>query len=234
LSLRNAWEGQAANWIRWAREPCHDTYWRFHRQQFLASLPAAGKLTLDLGCGEGRLTRELAALGYRVVGVDVSPSMVAAAREADPKGEYVEADVAKLPFDDGVADLAIAFMSLMDMDDMPAAVREIARVLTPGGVLLATVVHPVNSAGNFVPLDGDESAPYVIHAYREQRPYSDTIERDGLEMTFESMHYSLEDYWRGLRDAGLVVDELRELYDDENPRWRRVPLFLRFDTKKPV
>lgn len=234
MSLRDAWEGQAANWIRWARKPGFDTYWRFHRQQLLRSLPAPGRLTLDIGCGEGRLTRDLAALGHRAVGIDLSPSMVAAAREADPEGEYVEADAAKLPFDDGVADLAIAFMSLMDMDDMPAALGEIDRVLCPGGLLLATVVHPLDSAGNFVPRDGDETAPYVIHSYREARRYADTIGREGLEMTFESMHYSLEDYWRALRDAGFVVEELRELYDDENPRWRRVPLFLRFDARKPA
>jgi ubiquinone/menaquinone biosynthesis C-methylase UbiE len=234
LNLREAWEGQAANWIRWAREPGFDTYWRFHRQQFLSSLPSPGKLTIDIGCGEGRLTRDLAELGHRVVGIDLSPSMVAAAREADPEGEYVEADAAKLPFDDGEADLALAFMSLMDMDDMHAAVREIDRVLQPGGLFLATVVHPLNSAGSFVPRDGDETAPYVIHSYREARRYADTIGREGLEMTFESMHYSLEDYWRALRDAGFVIEELRELYDEENPRWRRVPLFLRFDARKPA
>jgi ubiquinone/menaquinone biosynthesis C-methylase UbiE len=234
MNLREAWEGQAAHWIRWARKPGHDTYWRFHRQQFLSSLPSPGRLTLDIGCGEGRLTRDLAALGHRVVGVDVSPSMLAAAREADPDGEYVETDAATLPFDDGVADLAIAFMSLMDMDDMHAAVREIARVLEPGRSLLATVVHPLNSAGNFVPREGDETAPYVMHSYREARRYADTIGREGLEMTFESMHYSLEDYWRALRDSGFAVDELRELYDDENPRWRRVPLFLRLDARKPA
>jgi hypothetical protein len=51
LNLREAWEGQAANWVRWAREPGRDTYWRFHRQQFLSSLPKPGKLTLDIGCG---------------------------------------------------------------------------------------------------------------------------------------------------------------------------------------
>jgi SAM-dependent methyltransferase len=233
LNLREAWEGQAANWVRWAREPGRDTYWRFHRQQFLSSLPKPGKLTLDIGCGEGRLTRDLAALGHRVVGIDVSPSMVAAAREADPDGEYVEADAAKLPSDDGAADLAIAFMSLMDMDDMSGAVREIARVLQPGGPFLATVVHPLNSAGNFVPRDGDETAPYVIHSYREARRYADTIGGGEPEMTFEGMHYSLEDYWRALRDAGFVIDDLRELYDDDNPRWRRVPLFLRVDARKP-
>lgn len=227
MNLREAWEGQAANWIRWAREPGFDTYWRFHRQQFLSSLPSPGKLTIDIGCGEGRLTRDLAELGHRVVGVDVSPSMVAAAREADPEGQYVEADAARLPFDDGVADLAIAFMSLMDMDDMPAAVAEIGRVLESGGRLVAAVVHPINSAGQFVPRDGDDDAPFVIESYLERRPYIDHLERAGLSMTFSSIHFTLEDYSRALEACGFLIEQVRELYDDENPRWRRVPLFLR-------
>jgi SAM-dependent methyltransferase len=229
VTLGDEWEEQAPNWIRWAREPDHDSYWRFHREAFLASLPAPGGLTLDIGCGEGRVSRDLRELGHRVVGVDQSPSMIAAAREADPEGEYVEADAAALPFEDGSAGLAIAFMSLMDMDDMPAGVREIARVLEPGGLFVASVVHPLNSAGQFVPRDGGEDAPYVIDSYREQRRYADTIERAGLPMTFNSRHFTLEDFWRAFRDAGLLVTDLREGYDDDSPRWSRVPLFLRLD-----
>jgi ubiquinone/menaquinone biosynthesis C-methylase UbiE len=227
-----SWETEASNWIAWARAPGHDSYWRFHRDQFLPSLPAPGRLTVDIGCGEGRLTRDLAALGHRVVGVDVSPTMLAAAREADPKGQYVEADAAKLPFEDGAADLAVAFMSLMDMDDMRRAATEIARVLEPGGVVVAAVVHPLNSAT--LPRDEDQAAPFAINAYRAPHAYSDSIEREGLKMTFRSIHYSLEDYWRAIRDAGFVVDELREVYDDAHLRWREIPLFLRLDARKPV
>jgi ubiquinone/menaquinone biosynthesis C-methylase UbiE len=205
VTLGDEWEEQAPNWIRWAREPDHDSYWRCHREWFSASLAAPGRLTLDIGCGEGRVSRDLRELGHRVVGVDQSPSMIAAAREADPEGEYVDADAAALPFEDGSADLAIAFMSLMDMDDMPAGVRELARVLEPGGLFVASVVHPINSAGEFVPRDGGEDAPYVIDSYREQRRYADTIERAGLPMTFNSTHFTLEDFWRAFRDARLVI-----------------------------
>jgi ubiquinone/menaquinone biosynthesis C-methylase UbiE len=233
VSLHEAWERHSANWVRWARAPGHDSYWTFHRDAFLASLPAPGRLTLDLGCGEGRVTRDLRALDHRVIGVDVAPSMVAAAREADPAGEYVEADVARLPFEDASADLAVAFMTLMDMDDMPRAVAEIARVLERGGRLVAAVVHPINSAGQFVPRDGGEDAPFVIDSYRDQRRYSDYLERAGYQMTFESIHYALGDYAAALAAAGFLVEQIQELYDDEHPRWRRVPLFLRWTALKP-
>src|SRR5262245_13024757 len=70
--LRDTWEHNAEAWIRWAREPGHDSYWRFHRDRFLELVPAPGRLTLDIGCGEGRLSRDLAALGHEVVGIDSS------------------------------------------------------------------------------------------------------------------------------------------------------------------
>lgn len=232
MSLREAWEEQASNWIRWAREPGHDSYWLFHRESFLASLPAPGRLTIDVGCGEGRVTRDLRALGHNVVGLDLSPSMVAAARKADPGGEYLVASAAELPFEDGAADLAVAFMTLMDMDDMPGGLREIARVLVSGGTLIAPVTHPLNSAGLFSPRDGDETAPFVVQTYREQRRTEDSFLRNGLEMTFHSIHFTLEDYSRAFEDAGLQITRLRELYDEQNPRWSRVPLFLRFEAVK--
>lgn len=234
MTLRDRWEEQARNWIRWARTPDHDTYWRFHREPFLSSLPPPGRLTLDVGCGEGRVARDLRELGHRVIGVDQSPSMVAAARKADPEGEYVEADAASLPFEDGSADVAIAFMVLMDLDDMPGGVREVFRVLETGGTFVAPVVHPINSAGQFVPRDGDENAPYVIHSYRDQRRYEDSIERAGLPITFNSMHFTLEDYWRAFRDAGFAVTDLKEGYDDQSPRWSRLPLFLHLRAVKPA
>ena len=72
VDVRAAWEENAAGFIAWAREPDHDSYWRFHRDAFLGLLPAPGRRTLDLGCGEGRLSRDLKALGHHMVGVDAS------------------------------------------------------------------------------------------------------------------------------------------------------------------
>lgn len=70
-------------------------------------------------------------LGHDVVGIDASPSLVAAAREADPLMDIRLADAAALPLDDASADLAIAFMSLQDIDDMVAAVRKPRAFFSP-------------------------------------------------------------------------------------------------------
>jgi SAM-dependent methyltransferase len=87
--LRAAWERNAADWIRWTRDPAEfdGHYVRYHRGLFLELLPPPPARALDLGCGEGRLSRDLVELGYDVVGVDVSPAMVAAALEAAPEME---------------------------------------------------------------------------------------------------------------------------------------------------
>lgn len=227
MNLRDAWEQHAPDWVRWAREPDHDSYWRFHREPFLELVPPPGRLTLDIGCGEGRLTRDLTERGHHVVGVDVSPTMIEAARARNPELEFVEADAAELPFEDDAADLAIAFMSLMDIDDMQGAVREAARVLEPGGRFLAAVVHPINS-GHQLDREHPEERLVMTEDYFDRRRYRDEIERSGLTMTFESRHWTLEDYFEALAEAGLLVELLRERGYDEHPRWSRYPLFLHF------
>jgi SAM-dependent methyltransferase len=238
-SLREAWEEHAAAWTAWAREPHHDSYWRFHRDAFLELVPKAGRRTLDLGCGEGRLSRDLKALGHEVVGLDASATMLAAAREADPSIETHLADAAALPFGDGAFDCVIAFMCLHDIDDFAATIRESARVLEPAGRLCLAIVHPLNSAGRF---DSDDPAsPFVIAgSYLDRFRYEDSIERDGLEMTFVSDHRPLQDYVDALADAGLLVERLREPAVPDGGKsggwslaWQRVPLFLHARAMKP-
>jgi len=231
MKLRHAWEKNAPDWVRWAREPGHDSYWRFHRERFLALLPEPGRLTLDVGCGEGRVTRDLREVGHAVVGVDSSETMIAAAREADIAGEYVVADAASLPFPDGHADLVVAFMSLMDVDDMPRSVGELARVLEPGGRLAVAVVHPINS-GHDVDREHPEDHLVLVENYFDRRYYRDELERDGLRMTFESRHWTLEDYFAAIAGAGLLVEALREIPDPTHPRWSRYPLFLHLRAAK--
>jgi SAM-dependent methyltransferase len=239
MNLRESWEAHAGQWIEWARAAGHDSYWRYHRDQFLRLLPPPGRRTIDIGCGEGRLSRDLKALGHRVVGVDASPTMVAAARGFDPSMDVRLADAAALPLDDASADLAIAFMSLQDVDDMPAAVREVARVLEPGGRLCLAIVHPINSAGRFETPTAD--AHFVIKGdYLRSFKYMDEVERDGLSMILHSEHRPLETYCQALEEAGLLVEALREpgipdhaIVAERSRRWQRLPLFLHLRAHRP-
>ena len=101
---------------------------------------------LDLGCGTGELARHLAGAGLRVTGCDISANMLGQAAAADPAGaaEWIQLDPdwRTLPFATASFDAVVA-ASVLEYVGSPAAVlRECARVLRPGGVLLCTVPDP--------------------------------------------------------------------------------------------
>jgi SAM-dependent methyltransferase len=233
--LRDAWESEAESWVAWARKPGHDSYWNFHRDVFRELLPEPPLRVLDVGCGEGRLPRDLKSWGYDVLGVDASPTMVRYALEADPGGDYRVADGAELPFEDGSFQLVTAFMTLHDIDDFERAIAEAGRVLEPGGRLCAAIVHPFASAGEFQGREPD--APFVITAsYLESRPVGGKpYVRDGMSMTFYSQHRPLHAYFDALGASGLKVDRLVEVPDHTDPpgsRWQRMPNFLQLRAVK--
>jgi SAM-dependent methyltransferase len=238
--LGEAWERNAAAWIAWARAPDHDSYWLFHRDLFLELVPEPAGRTLDLGCGEGRLARDLASGGHDIVGVDASPSMIAAARQAAPEMELHVGDAADMPFSDASFELVVAFMSLQDVDDLPGAVSEAARVLVPGGRLCFAIVHPLSSAGSFE--SRTATSRFVIEgSYLDESVTDELAERDGLAMRFVSRHRPLEAYTEELAATGLLIERLREVKlpearftGEHSSRWTRIPLFLHLRAVKPA
>ncbi len=233
MSVGEAWEREAENWVRWTRRPGFDAYWYYGESFFADIMPPPGRQTLEIGCGEGRVTRDLARRGHVMTAVDASPTLLRYAREADPAGRYVLADAAALPFADGEFELVVAYNSLMDVDDMPGTVREAARVMAPGGRFCICITHPMSDAGRF---DGDQpDAPFIIRgSYLASRLFEDTFERDGLTMTFHGHCYPLCEYARALEEAGFLIDRIREPASTEaaaaarsgSLKWRRLPMFL--------
>jgi hypothetical protein len=119
----------------------------------------------------------------------------------------------------------------MDVDDMPAAVAEAARVLAPDGHVSACVVHPIADGGRWTSRD-DDATFLIEQPYGETRWYEIAAERDGLAFAFASRRYALEAYTRALEDAGLLLEVVREPADASG-RWRRVPQFLHLQAVKP-
>jgi SAM-dependent methyltransferase len=223
--VKELWEQEARDWVAWSREPGHDSYWRYS-PLFFELVPPPGRRTLDLCCGEGRLARDLAARGHRVVGLDASPTLLEFAREADPEGDYVLGDATALPFEDASFDLVVVYNALMDVEDMAGAVAEAARVLAPEGRLCVSLVHPLAYVGRF---DGDEpDSPFVFRRpYFDRHQTHERFERGGLGMTFHSHIRPLEDYMRALEETGFVLDALREPADPgDDEQWKRLPNFL--------
>jgi SAM-dependent methyltransferase len=228
VSSARHWEAEAHRWAAWARAPQHDAYW-YYRDAFFALVPPPGRATLEVGVGEGRVSRDLVARGHRVTGVDVSPTLARLAANADPTSRYLLADGAMLPFAAGAFDLVVAYNSLMDVDDMPAVCAEIGRVLDPRGRLCVCVQHPVWDAGKFVGT-GPDATFMLGPTYFGPRRMRSTFERDGLSMTFEGWCFSIDDYARAFERAGFVIESLREPLPGPsappNTRGRRLPIFL--------
>lgn len=236
---RDHWERQAFNWAAWARTPGFDAYWQYS-SAFFELVPAPAERTLEVGCGEGRVARDLAHRGHHVTAVDGSPSRIRLARQADARGAYLVADAAVLPFASESFDLVVFYNSLMDIDDMEAGVDEAARVLRPGGKLCASVTHPFADAGRFA--SREPGAPFVVGGeyLGPRRWFHEAVERDGLAMDFSGWAYPLESYVEAHEHAGLVIEALREPMmpaeqaesDPAEARWRRIPMFLMWRAAK--
>jgi SAM-dependent methyltransferase len=228
------WEDRAAHWTAWARTPGHDAYWRYRDAFFADVVPPPAGPALDLGCGEGRVTRDLAAAGHEVTGLDPSPTLLAAAREQDPGGTYVEGAAEALPFPDASFALVVAYNALMDVDDMPRAVAEAARVLAPGGRLCACVTHPMADAADW----DDDGRLVVTQPYLRATTFAFDDERDGLPMRWDGHRFALAHYARALEAAGLLVERLREPPPDpptgHYAAWAELPMFLMWRALKPA
>ncbi len=97
-----------------------------------------GLRALDVGCGPGVYMGILAERGFSVVGVDGSPEMLALARENNPTAELHKSDVETLPIPDASVDLVLCIEVLRYLPDPSITIREIGRVLKPGGICIAT------------------------------------------------------------------------------------------------
>lgn len=227
---RDHWARVAGEWIEWARAPDHDAFW-VYRDAFIAFVGRGEGEALDIGCGEGRVSRALKACGYRVTASDPVPDMVNAAREVQSADDYAIASGTDLPFEDASFDLVMAYNVLMDVEDVPATLQEIRRVLRPEGRLVISIVHPFSDRGRFA--TSEATSAFVIQdGYFGTRRFEATEERDGLQMHFAGWSRPLEAYATALEDAELAITSLREPVPQAGhgwshmQRWTRIPLFL--------
>ena len=176
---------------------------------FVASLLPAelvGARVLDVGCGQGRVARHLAAQGAVVVGVDLSDELLERARRRPSSGiEYVHGDAADPStwWDGAPFDGATCEMALMDVDDLDGALRAVAAAVRPGGWFVCSLFHPCFPGKD----DGLPSWP-PAEGYAAERWW--TTDGDGVRGRVGAHHRRLSSYVNALVDAGFVVERLDE------------------------
>jgi len=108
------------------------------------AVSANASLVVDLACGSGPMSRELAQPGRTVIGLDLSEHELGLAAERGP-GPWVRADALRLPFRDGSVDVVTSSMGLVVVTPLATVLQEVARVLRPGGVLagIAPALRPL-------------------------------------------------------------------------------------------
>lgn len=253
------WEANAEIWTRQVRAG-YDVYRdALNLPAFLDMLPpVTGLCGLDLGCGEGSITRCLARLGTQMHAIDIAPTFIRNAQteeETSPLGiVYEQADAAALPFGDACFDFVTAFMSLMDMPDQGQVLEEAQRVLRPGGFLQFSVLHPC-----FAPrhrkvqrdVEGTVTAIEVGGYFGPEDCYLETwwfptlpMEERGQVEPFRIpvFHHTLSEWVEMICAAGLTIDQFGE--PSASPELARAepmladtkvaPLFLHVRARKPL
>ncbi len=237
--MDNGWDSSAQAWIDsigergdWGRQHVLDPVMmaRVKGRQFANAL--------DVGCGEGRFCRMLKAAGVRATGIDPTPAMIAAARQRDSGGDYRPGNAEALDFADASFDLVVSYITLVDIPDFRAAIREMARVLRPGGSLLMANLTGYISAcidRGWVEDDKGKYLHYPVDNYLGEFPL--WLEWSGIRVV--NWHRPLDAHMTAFLDAGLILKFFSEPAPrsgepDHQERARRVPWFVVMEWQRPT
>lgn len=161
------WNNNASAWTQLARSG-YDVYRDYlNTPAFFNMLPDVNELRgVDIGCGEGYNTRQLARAGAEMVAIDIARVFIMHAWELEaeePLGiNYYIASAVELPFPGKTFDFATGFMSFMDIPEIDRVLAEAYRVLKPGGFLQFSIEHPCFATPHRRKLTNEDGLDYAI------------------------------------------------------------------------
>ena len=231
--MTDGWDKSAGAWIASLGEA--GDYGRIFvlDKPMLARVEAGGfKRALDVGCGEGRFCRMLKARGIETLGIDPTERLLAQARKLDPDGDYRLTTAERMEVPEDSFDLAVCYLSLIDIPDLATAVRRIVAALEPGGTLLIANLTSFNTAG--LPDGWLPDGRFAIDDYLEERPI--WVEWRGIRI--RNWHRPLEQYMQVFLGEGLRLTHFSEPRPYGGPekkaqRYARVPYFHIMEWQKP-
>jgi demethylmenaquinone methyltransferase/2-methoxy-6-polyprenyl-1,4-benzoquinol methylase len=186
-----------------------DAGWRRTAAKLAGLQP--GDTALDLCCGTGKLAHELLPFvrpGGRVIGIDFSNRMLEIARRLEPEIEFVLGDATSLPHPDGTVSAVTIGFGLRNLVDRQAALKEMFRVLRPGGRLVILELPP--------PPNGPLRLPYVLYLTRIMPAVAGALKR-GEESAYRYLSTSVQAFPRPpvlaalLKSVGFAPVEVKRL-----------------------
>ena len=166
---------------------------------------------LDVGCGDGQISRILAADGVSVVGVDPTWNQIRIANERGGGAVFVRSGAAELPFADASFDAVVACLVFEHIDDVDQAVAEVARVVRPGGRFSFFLNHPlIQTPGSYWIDDHTVEPPeqyWRVGPYLAEQSFVEQVEQ-GVFIRF--VHRPVSRYLNALADSGLVLERMIE------------------------
>ena len=166
---------------------------------------------LDVGCGEGQITRRLNMANSQILGIDATWAQIseAAARSSDES--YVRASAEAIPFKNRVFDAAIACLVFEHIVEMEDAIREVARVLRPSGRFVLMLNHPLlQTPGSGWVDDHMVDPPDQYWRIGDYLIEQETVEEVELGVHIPFVHRPLSIYVNTLSENGLTVERMLE------------------------
>ena len=234
----SGWQAFASEWIRFVDQGDPSRTLLLDAVMLEECGNVHGKLVLDVGAGEGRFSRMLAQRGARTIALDLFWPMVQTARKrAAGDSAVVRSPATALPIAESTVDIVVSYIVWVDVPDVRSAIAEAARVLKPGGQLVAANLSFITASPGWQRAPDGRRLFHPIDQYVDERPI--TLNWRGHKVV--NWHRPLSAYMDAYLSADLVLRRFLEPVppDDrlrDNPRyedWYRIPEFTVMRWQKP-